>query len=286
MLTIFDVQPVGSEPGAEAGVTRRYVGSSDGGRRQMVDGSQILAQALVAAAKCLPAKTIRSAHAVFSRTVAADQPIELDVEVVHEGRSFATAVVTAGQGARRCVQVTVLLDTPTADVIRHHALLPTAVGPDDALACVMPMVGRDLRIVGFHDPNDPAEVGPPVIDAWVRYDPVPSRPDLAAALLAHFTGHLSISTAMRPHDGVGTAMAHDSVSTGVLAIGVTFHEPTSWDDWLLYHHESTQAGAGMAHGRGQVFTGDGRLVASFYQDAMIRPFVADAVIDRPVEERL
>ena len=73
----------------------------------------------------------------------------------------------------------------------------------------MPMAGRELRLVGTGDPNDPDEVGPPVLDAWLRYQPVPSRDDLARALLAHFTGHLSISTTMRPHRGVGTALAHE-----------------------------------------------------------------------------
>ena len=52
-------------------------------------------------------------------------------------------------------------------------------------------------------------------------------------------------------------MAHDTVSTGVMGISVTFHEPVVWEDWLLYHHESTQVGRGMSHVRGQVFTEEG-----------------------------
>ena len=83
-------------------------------------------------------------------------------------------------------------------------------------------------------------------------------PDLAKALIAHFTGHLSISTTMRAHRGIGTAMAHVTVSTRVMAISVTFHEPVAWDGWILYHHESTQVGRGMSYVRGQVFTEQGR----------------------------
>ena len=52
---------------------------------------------------------------------------------------------------------------------------------------------------------------------------------------------------------------------------MSFHEPFGWDGWLLYSHESTQVGAGMSYVRGTVHTEEGRLIASFSQDALIRP---------------
>ena len=116
---------------------------------------------------------------------------------------------------------------------------------------------------------------------------MPERADLAKALVAHFTGHLAISTTMRGHPGIGTAMAHDTVSTGVMGISISFHEPVAWEGWLLYHHESTQVGGGMSYVRGQVYTESGALVASFTQEGMIRAFVADgAELARPVSARL
>jgi len=268
MLELFDVRPAGGH---------RYDGTSDGGTRRVVDGSQLLAQAVVAAAKQCPDHRVRSAHAVFTRAVNDELPLWLDVEVTHRGRTFAAAVVTVGQGDRRCASVTVLLDTPTADVIRHVAAPPPVGFPSDASPYDMPMDGRELRLVGTRDPNDPDEVGPPVLDVWLRYRPVPTRDDLARALIAHFTGHLSISTTMRPHRGVGTALAHDGLSTAVMSITVTFHEPVAWDGWLLYHHESTHVGAGMSYVRGQVFTEAGVLLASFTQEGMIRGFGNDPV---------
>src|SRR5665213_2427302 len=60
-----------------------------------------------------------------------------------------------------------------------------------------------------------------------------------------------------------------------MSITVTFHEPVAWDGWLLYHHESTQVGAGMSFVRGQVFTEEGVLLASFSQEGMIRGFGSD-----------
>ena len=42
-----------------------------------------------------------------------------------------------------------------------------------------------------------APLGPPLLDAWVRFRDVPDDQCLHAGLLAQFTGHLSIAAAMR-----------------------------------------------------------------------------------------
>ena len=265
MITIFDVEPL--DP-----ALTRFAGESDGGGRQVVDGSQILGQSLVAASKALPGRTVRSAHALFVAAADPADRLEFFVTPVRAGRSFASAMVMVRQGDRTCATSTVLLDYPQPDVIRHDRWIdPPCAGPEAAHPADMPMRGRQLRIEGVREHNSPDEVGPPIMDAWLRYDTVPQRDDLRRALLAHFTGHLSISTTMRAHPGIGTSQAHHTVSTAVMAIGVSFHDPVQWDGWIRYHHESTFVGAGMSYVRGHVLT-DGRLVASFTQDAMIRAF--------------
>ena len=266
LLDLFDVEPDGQD---------RFLaqtGPAGEDERQVVEGTQVLAQAIVAAAKRFPDKSVRSAHAVFARAVMVGAgPVELEVDVVAEGRSTATAVITAKQNGKRCITVTVLADVPTADVIRHHLPRPDVAGPADANVSEMPMVGRELRLVDVVDVNSPDEVGPPELHAWLHYDPIPSRDDLAKALIAYFTGHLGISTTMRAHAGIGTAQAHLTVSTAPMTVSVSFHEPFAWDGWILYSHESTQVGAGMSYVRGTVHTEAGELIASFAQDALIRP---------------
>jgi acyl-CoA thioesterase len=246
----------------------------------VVEGTQVLAQAIVAVAKRFPEKSVRSASAVFARAVLVGPPVELTVDVVAEGRTTATAVVSASQNGRRCITVTVFTDVPSGDVIRHHLPRPDVTAPSDANVSEMPMVGRQLRLVDVVDVNSPDEVGPPELHAWLHYEPVPTRDDLAKALIAYFTGHLGISTTMRAHEGIGTSQAHLTVSTAPMTIGVSFHEPFAWSDWILYSHESTQVGAGMSYIRGTVHTEAGELIASFTQDAMIRPLrTTDTSID-------
>jgi acyl-CoA thioesterase-2 len=265
LLDLFDVQASGPD---------RYsadTGIAGDDERQVVEGTQVLAQAIVAVAKRFSGKSVRSASAVFSRAVLVGAPLELVIDVVHEGRSTATAIVSAQQNDKRCMTMTIFADVPSDDVIRHHLPRPEVIGPADANVSEMPMIGRELRLVDVIDVNSPDEVGPPELYAWLHYEPIPTRDDLAKALIAYFTGHLGISTTMRAHAGIGTSQAHFTVSTAPMTITVSFHEPVTWDGWLLYSHESTQVGAGMSYVRGAVHTESGDLLASFAQDAMIRP---------------
>jgi acyl-CoA thioesterase II len=266
LLDLFDVQPDGHN---------RFIaktGPAGQDERQVVEGTQVLAQMIVAAAKRFPEKSVRSVYAVFARAVVvAAGPVTLDIDVVGEGRTTATAVVSATQNGKRCITATILADVPTADVIRHHLPRPLVAAPADANVSEMPMAGRQLRLVDVVDVNSPDEVGPPELYAWLHYDPIPDRDDLAKALIAYFTGHLGISTTMRAHEGIGTSQSHLTVSTAPMTVSVSFHEPVRWSGWILYSHESTQVGAGMSYVRGAVHTEEGELIASFTQDALIRP---------------
>src|ERR1700755_2241399 len=207
-------------------------------------------------------------------------PVELEIDVVSEGRSTATAVVAAKQNGKRCITATILADVPTGDVIRHHLPRPEVAAPADANVSEMPMIGRELRLVDIVDVNSPDEFGPPGLHAWLHYAPIPTRDDLPKALVAYFTGHLGISTTMRAHPGIGTSQAHLTVSTAPMSISVAFHEPVRWDGWLLYTHESTQVGAGMSYVRGTVHSEEGELLCSFAQEALIRPLrTTDTAID-------
>lgn len=266
LLDLFDVQPAGDDR------FTAETGPAGQDERQVVEGTQVLAQVIVAAAKRFPEKSVRSVYAVFARAVMVGAgPVELEIDVVSEGRSTATAVITAKQNDKRCITATILADVPTGDVIRHQLPRPQVAAPADANVSEMPMAGRQLRLVDVVDVNSPDEVGPPELYAWLHYDPIPARDDLAKALVAYFTGHLGISTTMRAHEGIGTSQSHLTVSTAPMTVSVSFHEPVRWEGWLLYTHESTQVGSGMSYVRGAVHTEEGELIASFSQDALIRP---------------
>ena len=166
-----------------------------------------------------------------------------------------------------------LLDVTAADLIHHSVAPPDVPGPYACESLDMSVTGRDVRVVDRAYTDDPdAPVGPPVLDAWVRFRDLPDDQCLHAALLAQFTGHMSIAAALRPHRGVGQYQAHRTISTAINAIGLSLHADIRADRWMLYHHLSTFAGDGMTRSECRVHDDEGRLLASFTVDAMVRGF--------------
>ena len=77
-------------------------------------------------------------------------------------------------GAKNTVSVATL-DVTAPDVIRHAVAPPDVAGPYDSEPYDMGVTGRDLRIVDGAYTGDPdAPVGPPVLDAWVRFAALPA----------------------------------------------------------------------------------------------------------------
>jgi acyl-CoA thioesterase II len=272
---LFDMLDV--RPDGEAGfvtVPRAHHG------RSVVEGSQLLAQSIVAAGRHAPGRRVVVATMAFIRAADGTHPLRIDLEELNAGRNFTTLVVHVSQGGRRCASGMLFLGVPAADAISHSAEAPAVAGPYDSEPFDMGVTGRDIRVVDGAYTGDPdAPLGPPELDAWVRFRAVPDDPSIHAGLLAHFTGHMSIAAAMRPHPGVGQDQAHVTLSTAINAITISFHQDVHADRWMLYHHLSTYAGDGMTHAECRVFDADGGLVASFTVEAMVRPFATDAPRD-------
>jgi len=262
LLAVLDLSPV-----SEGRFSARSLDEGHG----VVFGGQLLAQTVVGAAAAMPDKEVKSVHTVFARGAAMDQPLEIDVDVLHQGRALGSASVTIHQGDRLCTRSTALLHAPDADLIRHAPSMP-AVGTPEGLTRRPVASWWDLRIVDEVDIADPDLVGPAELGVWSRVPDAPDDPTISQALLAYMSDGFLIGTAMRPHAGVGQSQAHVSISTTVLSHTLTFHEPFDARQWLLLWHESPYAGRGRGYGRADVFTEDGALVASFVQENMIRAF--------------
>ena len=78
---------------------------------------------------------------------------------------------------------------------------------------------------------------------------------------------------MLPHPGYGEAMAHVSLSTGIMGVSIAFHDDIDVTQWHLYSNPAIHAGSGLCQGEGHIFREDGRLVASYTIHAMVRDFV-------------
>jgi acyl-CoA thioesterase-2 len=77
---------------------------------------------------------------------------------------------------------------------------------------------------------------------------------------------------MRPHKGVSEAQAHVTLSTGILATTIAFHDEVDVTEWLLYANPAIYAGRASCRGEGHVFARNRRLLASYTVQGMVREF--------------
>jgi acyl-CoA thioesterase len=261
---LIDVQ----ENGANRFVAPGYHDRS----RNVVEGGQLLAQAIVAASKAIPDQRVTSAFMTFSKAASFDDPIDLTVDPLRRGRTFSSVAIRAEQNGALISPGLLLMDSGAPDTIRDVGKMPDVPGPYESEPFDMRVTGRDLRVVDGAYSGDPDRVGPPEIHAWIRFRDNPSEPYLRSALVAQATTHWTIAAAMRPHRGFGEAQAHVTLSTGIMSVAIAFHDDAPVDQWLLYANPAIWSGRGLAQGDGRIFTQDGRLVASYSVQAMIRNF--------------
>jgi acyl-CoA thioesterase II len=264
LIQLIDVQPDGPD---------RFVGPPYRDKtRNVVEGGQFLAQAIVAASKTMPEQRVTSAYMTFPKAASFDDPIDITVEKLRAGRTFSTLAIRAEQNGALCSPGLVLMDAGAPDTIADQVAMPDVPGPYESEPYDMKVLGRELRIVdGAYSP-DPNRDGPPVIYAWMRFGDAPTEQYLQRALVAQATTHWTIGAAMRPHHGFGEADAHVTMSTGIMSVGIAFHDDAPVTEWFLYANPAIWSGRGLAQGQGQVFSEDGRLMASYSVQAMIRRF--------------
>jgi acyl-CoA thioesterase II len=239
--------------------------------RLVVEGGQLLGEAIVAASKTVPGQRVTSASMIFSRAARFDAAHEIAVDVLRGGRGFSTLETRTTQAGKLCGVGILLLDASAPDTIRGAVAPPDVPPPEACPHLDMGVTGRELRTVDDAYRRQ-LEVGPPEIFTWARFRDAPAHDYLHAALLAQSTTHWSIAAAMRPHEGVSEAQAHVTLSTGILAATIAFHDAVDVSEWLLYANPAIYAGRGLVQGEGHVFTRQGRLVASYTVQAMVREF--------------
>ena len=152
---------------------------------------------------------------------------------------------------------------------------PDVDGPEqspDAGPSPLVFPGAELRIVSGVDTwSVDAPAGPAELFVWVRYRAAPDDVATNQAILAWGTDGFLIGTAMpaayRHRAGGRARQALDRRRRAHAHLPRAVHAARLAADQA---HESPHAGGGRSYGRAQVFTRDGRLVASFVQDNMIR----------------
>ena len=242
-------------------------------------GGQIIAQGLHAAAQSVDGKPAHSLHAYFSGPGSCAAPVDYIVSRDHDGRSFSRRTVTAVQNGSRLVRLSASFHAPEPGF--HHQLdapdapdpesLPsnTRFGPASPIAdsnLIFDTGGIEVRPVDMAQESKQADAA--ATRAWFRFaGPLPQDRAIHQAIMAFVSDMTLLSTALKPH---GIAVRTAGLRFVSLDHAVWFHDEFRADEWLLYAKDSPWAGGARGFTRGQVFTRQGRLVASVAQEGLFR----------------
>jgi acyl-CoA thioesterase II len=234
-------------------------------------GGYTLALALRASATTV-ARHLRpqSLHAYFLDPGEAGQPLTIDVQRLRDGRSFAVREVTVGQNGGTPLVVTASFHVGEEGPDWQEPLDAFPPHPNDLrtdVSMLGPIDPVEFRPVDGLRAEKPADELPRVHPYWARpRRPLPDDPALHAAALAFVSDYMVVSSAQ-----VLDAPASADSTVVTLDHSVWFHRPAIDDDWLLFSAEPASVAAGRGLARGTIHTPQGRLVASFAQEALIRP---------------
>jgi acyl-CoA thioesterase II len=256
-----------SEPGM-------YAGANLALDYHRVFGGQILAQTILAAtAAAAQGKEVKSLTQLFPREGNSGLPMTYAVTKHQEGRTFGSTGVVATQvdetGSGKTVSVAKLsLHTPEDGPLRQDAA-PDVGKPESATLTDLGMIPWETRVVEGVD-LAARDVGPASYRFWMRTPSLPDVPALHQALLAYATDLTIIGTALRPAEGLSQADTMTRFHSAVTSHSLWFHQPLRVDEWVLIDQVSPVFAGSRAFGRGDVWSLDGRLVASFAQESMVR----------------
>jgi acyl-CoA thioesterase-2 len=276
LLRLLDLDPAGSD---------RFVGHNRPDGEGRMFGGQVIAQALVAAERTVaPDRPVHSLHAYFLRSGNEAQDLDLAVLRDLDGGSFANRRVVASQHDKPVLTLVASFHR-REDGPYHAAPMPDVPPPED-----LPNEA-DLRAEHAHLlPPDrqammlrlrPIELRPAEARHWMNPEPrearshtwfravapLPDDPRVHRAVLALASDMSLLGTCTLPH---GLSWITGSVMGVSLDHALWFHDDFRADEWLLYACDSPWAGRARGFNRGQIFTRDGRHIASVAQEGLIR----------------
>lgn len=269
-------------------------------------GGDMVAQAAAAAMLTVTdGKTMHSMHSYFMRPVDIGAPVTYEVEILRDGRGYATRQVRAfqnGKAAYTCLAsfaageqggryaASPATGLPAPDSLPSSAAYladrePGTTGADGIGTSTMTEESKaywsggrsfDLRHVpgpvylevdGGRTPHQALWVKP--FDALRPVEGLTdAQRDLAA--LAYVCDYTILEPVLRVLD---LPWAQPGLVTASLDHAMWFHralQPGVLDGWLLYAQEAVAADSGRGVGLGRFFTPDGEHLATVVQEGMIR----------------
>ncbi len=251
---------------------------------QRVFGGQVIGQALVAAGRTVEGRAAHSLHAYFMRPGDPTVPIIYEVDRIRDGKSFATRRVVAIQHGQAIFSMSASFQVEEAG-LEHQLPMPVVPPPEELPS------ETELKALFLESAPEPVrrywereralELRPvdlrhyvsreplaPVQQVWIRATgPLPDDPQIHRSVLAYASDMTLLDTALFAH---GRSIFDRDLQVASLDHALWFHRSFRVDEWLLYSEDSPSTSGARGFSRGNLFSRDGKLIASVAQEGLVR----------------
>ena len=253
-----------------------------------VFGGQVLAQALNAAYRTITnGRILHSMHAYFLEAGDLKLPIKYEVGIMRDGGSFSVRRVTASQNGKLIFILSASFHKKEQGYNHQIDMKAGIKQPeelmswDDMLEQFSETLPRKTkafleipRPVSFKptqiaNPFEKKDL-PPYMDVWFKVKGDTSGFDLPIKqqILTYISDYNILAVALHRH----SSKAHwGNTQTASLDHSMWYYRDFDFNDWLLFSMDSPSASNARGFARGNIYTRDGKLVASVAQEGLMRP---------------
>ncbi|WP_298530745.1 acyl-CoA thioesterase II [uncultured Algibacter sp.] len=254
----------------------------------VVFGGQVLAQAVNAASRTVTNQRIlHSLHAYFLEAGNLSTPITYTVSIIRDGGSFSVRRVTANQNDST-IFILAASFHKVEDGYNHQIEMKSNLKPPEDLLSWTDMLKKwgdflPKNIKAFFEIERPIEFKPteivnpfdrqnlpPYSDVWFKLKGNIKDLNLSTKqqILTYISDYNLLVSALNPHAEIAD---WTNTLTASLDHSMWFFREFDFSDWLLFSMESPSASGARGFARGNIFTREGKLIASVAQEGLMRP---------------
>ncbi len=252
-----------------------------------VFGGQVLAQSLNAAYRTIKSNRIlHSLHSYFLEAGNLELPINYHVEEARDGGSFSTRRVTASQEGKTIFILACSFHKKEEGIEHQMPIKKNIKQPEELLSWsdMLDQFGDFLpkKMKAFLSIERPIEFKPvqvpnplekkdlpAVVDVWFKLKGNSKELDLPTKqqILTYISDYNILTACLNPNASIAN---FGNTQMASLDHSMWFYRDFDFDDWLLFSIESPSTSGARGFACGNIFTREGKLVASVAQEGLMR----------------
>lgn len=249
-------------------------------------GGQLMAQSLMVAMQQVePERHLHSCHTYFLAAGKASQPLIYEANILRKGQSFTQVMVSAYQDDELIFQLTASFQVMEAGFEHQNEQvtlpeLTELLSENELWQALAPQLPPAMQkafsveqafdvYTKYYNPPFAGKTLPANQQMLAKINGTVAQDlRLHQCLLAYFSDFHCIPTMLHPHQ---CGVFQQKAQFATLSHSIYFHQGVDFNQWLLFelHSPITTAARGMTSG--QVFDVNGKLIASYQQEGLIRP---------------